>query len=101
MFSILKKNSVVLGIILAIINSIVLFFLLSFIVDFLSLELTWGIQLVQEKNIELVSIFSNLFIMYTYLQNPKYELTGRGVLLSTFLLALAHFFIHYKYLLLN
>jgi len=101
MFDIFKKNSLLLGVVAAIISPIILFFALSFLVDFLSLELTWGIQLVQEKNIELVSIFSNLFIMYSYLQNPKYERTGRGVLLSTFALALIHFYMHYKYLLLS
>jgi len=101
MFDILKKNSLLLGAVAAIISPIILFFTLSFLVDILSLKLTWGIQLVQEKNIELVSIFSNLFIMYSYLQNPKYERTGRGVLLSTFVLAIIHFYMHYKYLLLN
>ncbi|MCK5855846.1 MAG: hypothetical protein KAG64_00045 [Bacteroidales bacterium] len=99
MFNILKKNSIILGIVAGTITPVALYFLLSFLVDALSLQLTWGIQLVQDKNIELVSIFSNLFIMYAYLQNPKYEMTGRGVMLSTFTLALIHFYLHYKYLL--
>ncbi len=101
MFSILKKDSVILGIVVALISPIILYFILSYLVQILSLELTWGIQLVQEKNIELVSIFANLFIMYTYLQNPKYERTGRGVLVSTFALALIHFYMNYRYLFMN
>ncbi len=101
MFNLLKKDSVWLGIIAGIISPVVLFHTLSFIVEKLSLRLTFGIQLVQEKNIELVSIFLNLFIMYVYLQNPKYERTGRGVLLVTFVLALVHFYTRYKYLLFN
>ncbi len=101
MFNLLKKDSVWLGIIAGIISPVVLFHTLSFIVEKLSLSLTFGIQLVQEKNIELVSIFLNLFIMYVYLQNPKYERTGRGVLLVTFVLALVHFYTRYKYLLFN
>ena len=101
MFDILKKNSIVLGIALGILTPIVLYFLLSSLVDVLSLRLTWGIQLVQDKNIELVSIFANLFIMYPYLQKAKYEMTGRGVMISTFALALIHFYIHYRYLLMS
>lgn len=97
----LKNNSVILGIIAGIISPIILYFSLSFLVKVLSLELTWGIQLVQEKNIQLVSIFANLFIMYTYLQKPNYERTGRGVLVSTFALALIHFYMNYRYLLMS
>ena len=101
MFNLLKKNSIFLGIAAGAISPIVLYLALSYLVETLSLELTWGIQLVQAKNIELVSVFANLFIMYSYLQNPKYEQTGRGVLLSTFVLAIIHFYLHYRYLLMN
>jgi len=101
MFSFLKKDSVWLGLAAGLISPIAVYFILRFIVEKLSLQLTFGIQLVQDKNIELVSIFLNLFIMYVYLQNPKYERTGRGVLLITFILALIHFFMRYKYLLLT
>jgi len=101
MFDILKKNSIILGIILSVITPIILYFLLSYLVEILSLQLTWGIQLVQDKNIELVSIFANLFIMYPYLQKREYEMTGRGVMISTFALALIHFYLHYRHLLMN
>jgi hypothetical protein len=101
MFRLLKKNSVWLGIIAGIASPVIMYHILTFLVEKLSLNLTFGIQLVQDKNIELVSIFLNLFIMYAYLQNPKYEGTGRGVLLVTFILALIHFFTRYQYLLFN
>jgi Na+(H+)/acetate symporter ActP len=101
MLKLLKTNSVWYGIAIGLLVPVILYFSLSFIVEKLSLELTFGIQLVQEKNIELVSIFLNLFIMYPYLQKPDYERTGRGVLLVTFIMALLHFFFRYKYLLFN
>lgn len=101
MFKILKKNSIVLGIVLGVLIPIILYFLLSYLVEVLSLQLTWGIQLVQDKNIELVSIFANLFIMYPYLQKSKYEMTGRGVMVSTFALAIIHFYLHYRHLLVS
>jgi Na+(H+)/acetate symporter ActP len=101
MLKILKTNSVWYGIAIGLIVPVILYFSLSVLVEKLSLELTFGIQLVQEKNIELVSIFLNLFIMYPYLQKPDYERTGRGVLLITFIMALLHFFFRYKYLLFN
>ena len=101
MFSFLKKNSIFLGIAVAVISPIILYFTLDYLVEILSLKLTWGIQLVQNENIELVSIFANLFIMYPYLQKKEYEMTGRGVLISTFALALIHFYMNYKYLLMN
>ncbi len=101
MFKILKTNSVWYGIAVGLVIPVIMYFFLSYIVEVLSLKLTFGVQLVQEKNIELLSIFLNLFIMYPYLQKPQYERTGRGVLLVTFIMALVHFFLRYKHLLMN
>jgi len=101
MFKFLKKNSVYWGIAAGIFTPVIIYFILSYVVRALSLELTWGIQLVQDKNIELVSIFANFFIFYSYLQKNEYERTGRGVMLSTFVMVLIHLYLHYRYLLMD
>lgn len=45
----------------------------------------------------LVSIFTNLFTMRYYLVKLKYDRTGRGILLVTFLLAIAYFILFDKF----
>lgn len=43
------------------------------------------------KTIALISIFTNLFTMRYYLIKLKYDRTGRGILLMTFVMTLLYF----------
>jgi hypothetical protein len=49
---------------------------------------------VKTSTVQLISIFSNLIIMRYYLMKLKFDFTGRGILLSTFILGIAYFAIH-------
>ena len=50
--------------------------------------------LVKLSTVLLVSIFPNLFSLRYYLVKLKYDRTGRGILLDTFLFAIAYFVIY-------
>ena len=47
--------------------------------------------LIPISTILLVAIFTNLFTMRHYLVKLKFDRTGRGILLVTFLMAIAYF----------
>mgnify|MGYP000061849879 CR=1 FL=1 len=97
MLTILKKNSFVLGFILAGVVPVVLFVVLEFLIHLLSLQLTGGIPLVQPHNIMLVCIFLNMLIFKNYLHKPNYPSTGKGVMIMTFLLTLGYFIWRFNY----
>ena len=52
--------------------------------------------LIPMSTVLLVSIFTNLFTMRYYLVKLKYDRTGRGILLVTFLMAIAYFLLFDK-----
>ncbi|MCK5847236.1 MAG: hypothetical protein KAG84_07350 [Bacteroidales bacterium] len=81
----LKKNSFILGGILAAITPIILYFGLSKLVYILSEKYTNGIPLIQDHNIILVSVFLNMLIFTGYIHKSPYDKTGRGVMLVTFI----------------
>ncbi len=53
--------------------------------------------LIPVSTVLLVAIFTNLFTMRYYLVKLKYDRTGRGILLVTFLLAIAYFLLFDKF----
>lgn len=52
--------------------------------------------LIPMSTVLLVSIFTNLFTMRHYLVKLKFDRTGRGILLVTFILAIAYFLLYDK-----
>ena len=52
--------------------------------------------LIPMSTVLLVSIFTNLFTMRYYLVKLKYDRTGRGILLVTFVMAIAYFLLFDK-----
>ncbi len=48
-------------------------------------------QVLQPKTIALISIFTNLFTLRFYLMKLKFDRTGRGILLMTFIMTLLYF----------
>ncbi len=51
-------------------------------------------EIIKESTVQLISIFSNLLIMRYYLSRLKFDRTGRGILLSTLILAIVYFAIY-------
>ncbi|HRS53380.1 MAG TPA: hypothetical protein P5250_01580 [Bacteroidales bacterium] len=91
MFKFFKKDSLILGIIIGFILP-----LISYGVFYLIMQITTkfnsaGIPMIKNSTTQLIAIFSNMFILRYYLINKKADKTGRGVLITTFILAFAFF----------
>jgi len=88
----LKKDAFLFGLLIGLVLPVVFFMLLYFggklLVDIELFE-----SLHDKGTIQLISIFVNLFPIKYYFVNLKYEQSGRGVLLMTFVLALLYFII--------
>jgi hypothetical protein len=98
MLDLFKKNSFLLGFVLAGVVPVILFFTLDYSVHLLSVKLTQGFPLIRYHNIMLVSIFLNLLIFKNYLHKPNHDRTGKGVMIITFILTLAYFIWRFGYL---
>jgi len=75
----------------------VLFWLLLHgVVLYLTLLFNYGSNspMMKQSTIQLICIFSNLFLIRYYLLRLKFDYTGRGILLATFIMAIAYFYIH-------
>ena len=86
---ILKKDSLLLGIVIGIVFPAMLFvvlYLLSRVFAPAGKD-----YLVQLPTIELISIFPNLFTLRHYLVKLHFDKTGRGILLVTFVFAILYF----------
>jgi uncharacterized membrane protein len=89
----LRKDSFWLGIILGIIFPLIAFgilYLIGIAID----AGTGKTDVFNQENRSLVSIFVNLIALRFYLLKLKHDLTGRGILTVTFLLAIAYFAIY-------
>ena len=86
---VLRKDSIILGIVLGIILPLVSFGVLYVVSTLLSPPNKE--YLIKLSTITLVSVFSNLFTLRYYLLKLKFDKTGRGILLVTFALAIGYF----------
>ena len=83
----LRRDNIWMGILLGLIIPAILFSLLTGIVCIVE-HYTGEIEVVTSQKILLLSIVPNLFLLRYYLLKLKYDLTGRGILTSTFLVAI-------------
>jgi len=87
--NILKKDSMILGIVIGFLCPIMLFGILYLISHGFAPE---GKEfLIQLPNLQLISISPNLFTLRYYLVKLKLDKTGRGILLITFIFAILYF----------
>lgn len=89
MRNILYKDSMGLGIALGILLPVVCFGILFTISSFFAPQ--GKDYLIKLSSVILVSVFANLFTMRHYLVKLKFDKTGRGILLITFIFAIAYF----------
>lgn len=82
----LRKDSVWMGIFLGIVAPLLLFGLLRLILFFIE-QKTGKIGVVSIQKLLIISILPNLFILRYYLLKLKYDLTGRGIVTVTFIIA--------------
>lgn len=93
LFQKLKTDSWTLGIILGIVVPLITFGILWLIMMQLG-PISAGRYWLKESTIMLLAIFTNLFTFRYYMVNLRYDRTGRGILLVTFVMA-AVFFVLY------
>lgn len=88
-----NKNAYWLGILVGIAAPLLLFLIL-----FGALQAYQGLAgsevLIDTSNLQLISTVINLFFIRYYFVNKKYEDTGRGILLVTFIYVIAFFIIN-------
>ena len=86
---ILKKDSLILGIVLGIVLPMAFLAILYFLSRVFAPE--GKDYLVPLPTVALISVFPNLFTLRHYLVKLKLDKTGRGILLVTFVLAILYF----------
>lgn len=91
----LRRDSIWLGLIIGILFPAILFGILFVISTSLAPE--GRDYLIKLPTLILVSIFPNLFTLRYYLVKLKYDRTGRGILLITFVYAIAYFVVFFNF----
>lgn len=86
----LRTDSMLTGVVLGIALPLVAFGLLVGLNALLEV-LSGKDEVIKMATIALVSIFANLFTLRHYLVKLKQDRTGRGIMLVTFVLAIAYF----------
>jgi hypothetical protein len=83
----LRKDSLLMGVILGTVTPVALFALLKLIVFLFEMK-TGPIDLVTNQKLLILSIVPNVILLRYYLLKLKYDLTGRGIVAVTFIIAI-------------
>ena len=86
----LKKDNIAFGVLIGLVLPILIYCLLWFISLLVKAEGVWA-RPFQPENMMILSVMLNLIPMRIYLVKYKFDKTGRGLLLITFLLVAAYF----------
>lgn len=86
----LKKDAFIFGLIIGTVLPVLLYIVLYF-GSLLLLDINVTQTIPDKETIMLISIFVNLFPIRYYFVNLKFDMTGRGVLLITFVLGTLFF----------
>ncbi len=86
----LKKDSMILGVIIGLLLPLIFYFILNKGI-FLIKEIFDLDSFISNNKLMLISIFINLFTLRYYFVTLKYEKSGRGILLVTFIYIIAYF----------
>ena len=83
----LRRDSLGMGILIGILCPALIFGLIELIIFIIGKNFE-RVAVIEIQKILLLSVIPNLFILRHYLLKLKYDLTGRGILLATFLIAI-------------
>lgn len=83
----LRRDSLWMGILIGILCPALIFGLIELIIFIIEKNFE-RVAVIEIQKILLLSVIPNLFILRHYLLKLKYDLTGRGILLATFLIAI-------------
>ncbi len=93
----LKKDNWILGGVLGLVVPLVIYSVIYLIMrKWGTVNEALGIYYIKESTMQLISIFANMFTFRYYMINLKYDKTGRGILLVTFIFAGLFFYQHLK-----
>ena len=89
----LKKDNWALGIIMGLVVPMIVYgIVLTIVRTYGVVDEIRGIYMMKPSTMQLIGIFSNLFTFRYYMVNLKYDKTGRGILLATFIYAGVFFY---------
>lgn len=83
----LRRDSLWMGILIGFLCPALIFGIIELILFIIGKNLE-RVAVIEIQKIILLSVIPNLFILRYYLLKLKYDLTGRGILLATFLIAI-------------
>lgn len=83
----LRRDSLWMGNLIGILCPALIFGLIELIIFIIGKNFE-RVAVIEIQKILLLSVIPNLFILRHYLLKLKYDLTGRGILLATFLIAI-------------
>ncbi|MDY0216391.1 MAG: hypothetical protein RBS19_05495 [Bacteroidales bacterium] len=89
-----QQDNIFLGIGLGILLPSVLYGLFWIIFHVILANITADKEIIKTSTVQLICIFSNLATIRYYLLRLKFDRTGRGILLSTMILAIVYFAIY-------
>lgn len=89
----LKKDNWILGIALGILAPAITYGIITLILKLIGQPVE-NIRYLRESTVQLLAIASNLPIFRYYLVKLKYDKTGRGVLMVTFVLTIVFFILN-------
>lgn len=94
----LKKDNWALGIIMGIVVPLIVYgIVLTIVRTYGVVDEIRGIYMMKPSTMQLIGIFSNLFTFRYYMVNLKYDKTGRGILLATFIYAGVFFYMNLSF----
>ena len=91
MFKFFKKDSLIFGVAIGLVLPFAIWGILTIILDVLVNTEILLENRVKDSTLQLIAIFINMFTLRYYLLKVKYDKTGRGVMLATFVLAIIYF----------
>ena len=91
----LKKNSWLLGIALGILMPLTSYAIMYYANIFISEEIFNKPPIFRDLTIRVLAIVSNILVFRYYMVNLKYDYTGRGILLVTFIAVIMFFYFYY------
>lgn len=91
----LKKDNWILGIALGILLPLVIYGLILLAMqEWGRIDDSLNVYYIKESTMQLAGIFANMFIFRYYMVNLKFDKTGRGILMATFVYAGIFVYLH-------
>jgi len=86
------RDNIYFGIAIGVILPLILWLLLKLVIEVIIPDVfNMNMPLIKPATLSLIAIFVNLLSMRYYLLRLKFDFTGRGILISTFVLAIYYF----------